>query len=231
MPRALLLAASTLRARCSRDTVMGDERSVSIAKRPRARKRRYYAMGPDYSVGSRPGYWLEDKSILPPYEVFRLPASTGRAPFVFDKSVGSLPYDLEPYYRWWLISDRTKAVLERLDPEAFVFVPCDVRVPHGSYRGPHYWLCDVVRVLDALDESQSCLTIRIENDARSLDFGKKVYMAMPGSKLVFTEAEIGKAHIFRMAHSEADVICDQDLKDACKSAGLKRIRFRDASKL
>jgi hypothetical protein len=150
---------------------------------------------------------------------------------MFDKSVGSLPYDLEPYYGWWLISDRTKAVLERLDPEAFVFVPCDVRVPHGSYHGPDYWLCDVVRVLDALDESQSRLTIRIESDARSLNFGKKVYMAMPGSKLVFTEAEIGKAHIFRMAHCEADVICDQDLKDACKSAGLKRIRFRDASKL
>jgi len=174
---------------------------------------------------------LEDRSILPPYEVFRLPASTPRAPFVFDKSMGSLPYDLEPYYRWWLISDRTKAVLERVDPEAFVFVPCDVRLPHGRYHGPDYWLCDVVRILDALDESQSRLSIRIENDVRSLNFGKNVYMAMPGSKLIFKEAEIGKAHIFRMAHSEADVICDEDLKDACKSAGLKRIRFSDASKL
>jgi hypothetical protein len=203
---------------------MGDESAV--AKRPRARKRRFYRIGPDWRVGGKPGYWLEDESILPPYEVFRLPASIVRPTFVFDKSVGSLPYDLEPYYHWWLISDRTKAVFEGLDPEAFVFVPCYIRVPHGSYHGPDYWLCDVVRVLDALDEAQSRLIIRIEDNARSLNYGKKIYVAMPGSKLVFTEAAVGKVHIFRMAHSEAVVICDQDLKDACKSAGLKRVRFR-----
>ncbi|MDH2341695.1 DUF1629 domain-containing protein [Bradyrhizobium sp. SSUT77] len=210
---------------------MAKERAASITKQSKGRKRRYYEIGPDLRVGGKPGYWLEDKSILPPYEVFRLPASTPPAPFMFDKSAGDLPYDLEPYYRWWLISDRTKVIFERLDPEAFVFVPCDVRVPGGSYHGPNYWLCDVVRVLDALDEAQSRLIIRIEDDARSLKFGKKIYLALPGSKLVFSETAIGEAHIFRMAHGEANVICDQELKDACKSAGLKRIWFSDVSKL
>ncbi|WP_422678576.1 imm11 family protein [Bradyrhizobium ottawaense] len=51
-----------------------------------------------------------------------------------------------------------------------------------------------------------------------------------GNKLVFREAAIGNAHIFRMAYDEATVICDQEFKDACKSAGLRRIRFRDPSK-
>lgn len=216
---------------CWMGSSMSDDGAGSIAKRPSARKRRFYEMGPDLSVGGRPGYWLEDESILPPYKMLRLPASTAPAPFVFDKSVGTLPYDLEPYDRWWLISDRTKAVFERLDPEAFVFVPCRVRVPRGSYNGPDYWLCDVVRVLDALDESRSHLTIRIEDNVHSFNFGKKVYSIRSDSKLVFTEAAIGKAHIFRMAHSEAEVICDQDMKDACKSAGLKRIVFDDVSKL
>ncbi|WP_370989740.1 imm11 family protein [Bradyrhizobium sp. DN5] len=47
------------------------------------------------------------------------------------------------------------------------------------------------------------------------------------------EAAIGNAHIFifRVAHYDAAIICDQDLKDACKSTGLKRIRFEDVSKL
>jgi hypothetical protein len=36
-------------------------------------KRRYYEMGPDYSVGGRPGYCLEDEGIFPPYAVRRLP--------------------------------------------------------------------------------------------------------------------------------------------------------------
>ncbi|WP_453947143.1 imm11 family protein [Bradyrhizobium sp. USDA 372] len=73
------------------------------------------------------GYWLEDESVLPPHGVRRLPASTPPIPYVFDKSVGQLPCDLEVCFAWWLVSDRTKALFEKLDPEAFVFVPCDVR--------------------------------------------------------------------------------------------------------
>ncbi|PJG54226.1 hypothetical protein CVM73_15530 [Bradyrhizobium forestalis] len=209
---------------------MSNQKAISGAKRPRARKRRFYQIGPDFS-GGRPGFWVEDESILPPYRVDRLPASTPHVPYVFDKKVGSLPRDLEVCYHWWLISDRTKAVFERLDPEAFVFVPCDVRMPHGIYDGPKYWLCDVVRVLDALDESQSRLRIGIRNDVRYIDHGRKYYELSLGDKLVFREAAIGNAHIFRMAYHDAGIICDQEFKDACKSAGLKRIWYIDVLKL
>lgn len=210
---------------------MSDEKTVSVAKRSRARKRRFYEMGPDFNVGGRPGFWVEDESMLPPYRERRLPASTPPVPYIFDKSEGDLPYDLELCYGWWLVSDRTKAVFERLDPEGFVFVPCDVRMPHSIYDGPKYWLCDVVRVLDALDESQSRLRIGIRNDIRYLDHGKKYYEFSLGDKLVFREAAIGNAHIFRMAHRHSAIICDQELKDACKSAGLKGIKFRDVLEL
>lgn len=213
-----------------RGKFMSDERAASAAKRPRARKHRYYNIGPDLSVSAAPGYELENKSILPPYEVRRLPALSEPARFVFDKSAGRLPADLDDFYGWWIISDRAKALFEGLDPAAFVFVPCDVRVPHGSYNGPRYWLCDVVRVLDALDETQSHLTIGIRDDPRYIDNGKKFYRIAVDSRLVFKEAEIGKAHIFRMAYSHAEIICDQELKDAWKSAGLKKIWFDDVSK-
>jgi len=209
---------------------MADETGISVAKRPRARKRRFYRIGPDWN-GRSSGLWVEDESILPPYEVDRLPASLERVPMVFDKSIGVLPRDLEPYYSWWLISDRTKVVFERLDPEAFRFVPCDLRAAPGIYNWSGYWLCDVVRVLDALDESQSRLKIGIRDDIRALDHGMKYYEFCLTSKLVFREAEIGKAHIFHMAYCGSTVICDQEFKDACKSAGLKRISFRDVLKL
>lgn len=207
---------------------MADETGISVAKRPRARKRRFYEMGPDWN-GRSSGYWLENESILPPYGVARLPASLERVPLVFDRSRGVLPRDLEPCYGWWFISDRTKVVFERLDPEAFRFVPCDLRTAPGIYEWSGYWLCDVVRVLDALDESQSRLKIGIRDDIRSLEHGMKYYDLF-SSKLVFREAEVGEAHIFHMAYSEWTVICDQAFKDACKSAGLKRINFRDVLK-
>ncbi|WP_271594987.1 imm11 family protein [Bradyrhizobium sp. CCBAU 65884] len=209
--------------------VMSDDKAISAAKRSRARKRRFYEMGPDFN-GGRPGFWVADESVLPPHGVYRLPASTPPVPYMFNKSKGSLPYDLERCFHWWLISDRTKAVFERIDPEAFVFVPCDVRVPQGRYQGADYWLCDVARVLDALDESASCLRIGVRDDVHYLDHGQKYYAHIPGYKLVFREASIGNAHIFRMAYKDATVICDQEFKDACKSAGLKRIQFCDRAK-
>ncbi|WP_439402989.1 imm11 family protein [Bradyrhizobium sp. DASA03068] len=153
-------------------------------------------------------------------------------PYVFDKSVGQLPCDLEVCFAWWLVSDRTKALFEKLDPEAFVFVPCDVRMTRGHYDGPKFWLCDVVRVLDALDESQSRLRIGIRDDIRFLDHGQKYYeFLIFGGKLVFREQAIGNAHIFPMACQNSAVICDQEFKDACKVAGLKRIWFRDVLKI
>jgi len=207
---------------------MTDEKANSAAKRPRARKRRFYTMS--YNLSGRPGFRIADESVLPPYRVRRLPASMPPVPFMFDKSDGRMPGDVELADHWWLVSDRAKAVFERMDPEAFVFVRCDVRVPKGSYHGPDFWICDVTRVLDALDESASCLHIGVRDDVRYLDHGQKYYEWILDYKLVFKETAIGHAHIFRMAYKDTTVICDQEFKDACKSAGLKKIRFVDASK-
>src|ERR1700754_2259839 len=137
MPRALLSAYWSVHVlrlqawRSMRGVFMSDEKAASAAKRPRARKRRYYNIGPNLSVSAGPGYELENESILPPYEGRRLPVFSEPARFVFDKSAGRLPADLDSFYGWWIISDRAKAVFEDLDPEACVFAPCDVRVPRG----------------------------------------------------------------------------------------------------
>lgn len=207
---------------------MSDDKAISVAKRPRARKRRFYKMGAN--LAGRSGFRIADESVLPPYRVTRLPASTPPVPYMFDKSNRGWPCDVELCFWWWLISDRTKAVFERIDPAAFVFVPCDVRVTKGSYHGPDYWICDVVRVLDAVDESKSLVRTGVHDDVRNIYHGQKYYDLRPEYKLVFRETTIGNAHIFRMAYNESAVICDQEFKDACKSAGLKRIHFADTSK-
>jgi Protein of unknown function (DUF1629) len=120
--------------------------------------------------------------------------------------------DLEDCRSYWLISERAKQVFERVDPEAFTFVKCDVRFATGE-PGPDYWLCDVVRVLDALDEAASRIS------------------TFSWSSLVFNENVVGSAHAFRMLQRGSVVICDQSLRDACKAAGLKGIWFTDADDL
>jgi hypothetical protein len=136
---------------------------------------------------------------------------------------------LELYYDYWLVSDRTKSVFEAIDPAGFAFVACEVRVHPDDYDGPGYWLCDVVRVLDALDETQSSLKISRRDEADYPYSGEKHYSLAGGVELIFREDTIGEAHVFRMAYSGA-VICDQLLKDAWKVAQIKGIKFKDASK-
>ncbi|MGY8666473.1 DUF1629 domain-containing protein [Bradyrhizobium sp. UFLA05-109] len=209
---------------------MSDKQPNSIPRRPRARKRKFYVIGPDYRVGGKPGFRLEDNNILPRGH-YHLPPFDKPPRFVFDKRAGDLPRDLESYYGFWLVSDRTKAVLEAVDPKGFSFALCDVRIPNGVYEGPRYWFCDVLRVLDALDEATSRLKIEMLDDVRYRRFGEKFYNFSGGAELVFREDVVGDAHAFRMAYRGSTVICDQVMKDACKSAGLKRIWFEDASKL
>jgi hypothetical protein len=148
--------------------------------------------------------------------------------FLFDKKVGRSPRDLELFHAYWLVSDRTKSVFEAVDPAGFAFLACDVRLPRGDYDGPPYWLCDVVRVLDALDEAQSHLKIGIREDRAYSDFGKKYYSFSGGRELVFRDDAIGDAHVFRIEYLQAVVICDQTMKDACKAGGLKGIKFDGA---
>lgn len=77
-------------------------------------------------------------------------------------------------------------------------------------------MCDVVRVLEAFDES----TVQ---EFRS---GRKKAGLIGDKTLVFNEAAIGDAHIFRTPHSP-NVFCDQVMKDACKAAGMKGVQFYD----
>jgi tetratricopeptide (TPR) repeat protein len=111
-----------------------------------------------------------------------------------------------------------KSVLEKVDAEAFVFLKCKVQLPDGT-DGPVRWLCDIVRVLDALDEEKSKITIR------TADNGNKVYNFSGGVNLVFKEDAIRSHHIFRMKYYDAAVICDEQMRLACKAAGLKGIGF------
>ncbi len=95
------------------------------------------------------------------------------------------------YAFYWLVSDRTKQVLETIDPEGVVFMKCDVHFRDGE-PGPTYWLCDVLRILDAVDEDASKVGINYDQKT-----GQKGY-GIIGAKLVFKEEVVGPAHIFRV---------------------------------
>ncbi|MGH8426282.1 MAG: imm11 family protein, partial [Pseudomonas fluorescens] len=80
---------------------------------------------------------------------------------------------------------------------------------------PTYFLCDVVRTLDALDEEASTLNIVISDDYEE---GK--YYDLTGElRLAFKRDVLGSAHVFRLAF-HGGVFCDRIFKDAVIAAGI-----------
>jgi Protein of unknown function (DUF1629) len=138
-----------------------------------------------------------------------------------------MPRDLNLYGAYWLVSERLKDVLEAVDPAAFEFVDCDFTLPDGS-KGPHYYLADVVRVLDALDEEASQFKTRYDRDHRT-NQTIKYYSFTGRTSLAFREQIVGDVHIFRTPYSSTE-FCDGVLKAACKMAGITGVRFIDADK-
>jgi hypothetical protein len=139
--------------------------------------------------------------------------------FIADARKGRLHWDLDrvvPYY--WFVSAPMKSILETLDREAFAFLPCRVRFPDGSDAPPH-WLCDVVRVLDAVDEEKSKVAVRVGSA------GNKFYSFVGGVNLFFKLDVVGTSRFFRLHYQPDCVICDNDVKAACEAVDLKGLRF------
>ena len=116
---------------------------------------------------------------------------------LYDPKEGDFPRDLEGNFSgYWLISERLKDVFEAVDPEAFEFAPTDFRLQDGT-PGPPYYLCDVVRVLDAVDEKNSIVKIETGEEyvlGKAYDFSGTV-------RLAFQKRVVGDSHVFRVPYS------------------------------
>jgi len=209
--------------------------------------RKYYKMGPDFSLGGAPGFKLENEEALvrkpilignilskgvleppPPWPQDRrrrgFPEWPEKPCFLFDRKLGRPPRDLEIYHSYWVISEQMKAMLESVDPEGFAYLQCDV-VLRNREPGPRRWLCDATRVLDAIDVPRSKdITVRQEAD------GSTIYDVWTTVKLRFGDEIVGPAHSFRVVQLPDEVYCDDFMKAACKAAGVKGVSFRELAK-
>ena len=202
---------------------------VSAKQSRKPKPRAFFLMAPSL-IGNAAGFELENLERLGvgKYTIGNgrpgrtgFPAYLETPRFLLDKKYGRPPRDIELYHQYWFVSDRAKTLFETVDPKGFMFHRCDIRLRNGE-AGPVHWLCDILRILDALDEEASNARINMNTHQ-----GKQ-YGIGGGAKLVFSEDIVGSAHIFRMEHLDAQIICDDAMRDACKSAGLKGIGFRDA---
>jgi len=85
-----------------------------------------------------------------------------------------------------------------------------------------FWLCDVIRSIDALDEDRSKVSIQRD--------GRKRYFITGYENLIFDDLMVNKAHIFCMTYSEVKIICDDAFRTSCRAAKLQGIGFLNAIK-
>ena len=143
---------------------------------------------------------------------------------VFEKPLGRLPFPdvIVGGTRVLTLSGRAKKVFETIDGKAFEFCRAVARLHDGS-SGPDYWLADVTRFLDAVDESQS-VGMRIEEkiipyNGRTM---RRVHLGFGGEDTVFKSSVVDEHHIFRLTYSSG-IFLDADAAEAVRRAKLRGV--------
>ena len=125
----------------------------------------------------------------------------------------------------WIISAAMKAVLEAVDPEVCEFRRCETVLPSGeAWR--ETWLCAIDRAFVGAVDVEASEHLGVERD-----LNRTWSLATHALTRLKLRAEvIGNAHLFHIAEMALWIYCDQTMKDACKTAGLKGVRCREVSK-
>ena len=175
--------------------------------------------------GINPAVGWPDGYLQLPRGTWRFPESVDTPRFLISKKLGRPPRDLERMDGIWIISAAMKAVLEAVDPEVCEFRRCETVLPSGE-AGRETWLCTINRAfVGAVDvEASERLDVR-RNINGTLSLATHAL-----TRLKFRTEVIGNAHLFHIGEMASAVFCDQTMKDACKAAGLKGVRFREISK-
>lgn len=153
------------------------------------------------SLGVGTGFPVMD----PP--IFRFGADLGRMPIADAEALGR---------GLWLVSARAKELLEKIDAEAFSFLKA-ITLEQSARPGPSYWLCDVVRILDALDPEQS---VAMKRASGAVHLEPK----SPWDGVFLRSVVEGRA-IFRLKGMPRNIFCNWNTAEALQRSGLTGFRI------
>lgn len=191
---------------------MNEKEKIRLQNKPK--KGEFYILMPDMRGGGR-GHGVEfDNEDSVPFPVYLSePSERGGLAELkeiprlrYDSRIGDMPNDMQNGFKdYWLVSEPLKQVLQCADPDGFAFARCSFLLEDGSEAPPHY-LCEVVRMLDAIDEAAS--TVKVLTGYPN----GKFYRLAGGADLAFKKEVIGNAHVFRTPYA-SEAFCDRTLRD------------------
>jgi hypothetical protein len=143
------------------------------------------------------------------------PAFVSPPKIVFEKKGTCEPMDFYEFDRIWVISERLKAILENFDRDGFEFVRTETLYDGGAREGPSYWFCDVIRVLDCIDEDASTLNY--------YQSPRKRYSVIKNA--VMRPEAAGSAHVLRLRYYSWRVLGDDVFRNLVRAHKVSGIGF------
>jgi|CXWL01.1.fsa_nt_gi hypothetical protein len=201
---------------------------------PCAARERFYSMGESFRrhglVCTDDSIWLE---LGGGYRPGRIEKGVGRyagipefpypPPLAYDRKLGPPPQHVVSFLGSWLVSDAFKRFAEKIDPGGFEFALCDTSKLVINGERPIYWVCDLKRVGDFLDEANS-ENIKIVEEAP----GWRSLLPLSYSRMAVHRDRMGQdAHVFGIIESVSK-FCDQHFRDGFKAAKLGPLTFTPA---
>ena len=192
-------------------------------------ERKYYSLEVDFDVSNKssPHQWVNEKQqfrgFFPrPDEPFRGLHFSEPPRIKFEHRRGRVLRDAGPVTLGiWLISDRLKKLLDRLDPNAFVFQQVEVDYSEFPTAGPDFWFVYVMRTLDCVDEERSIIRYQDTPDI-------KAYAALIDVRM--RPETVGTAHAFRLTYARSKLIVDDVIVAALKADNIRGFRFEPIKK-
>ena len=126
---------------------------------------------------------------------------------------------LAAYGSRFLVSARLKDLLSSLDPGAFQFVEASTILNWigGKQEGPTYFMCDVIKFVDANNESNSS---KQEKGAPPRAVG--IY----GNQNCFFQSRIGANRVFRLMYSPSVIACTEEARSLLLKEHISGLGFR-----
>lgn len=224
-------------AESAMETAMTEQTAIPVTIPSVPHKGKFFILEPSFwGNGQSPGLSIanEEKLLTPRMNTMDPPNGDAdqyaeRPHLVHVPKLGGMPRDFEELAGIWIVSEALKQVFESVDPAGFAFAACDFSLADGS-PGPRYYLCEVVRSLDALNEEASRVKIKYERDHQTGE-DLKFFSIRGGASLVFEPGIVGDAHIFRQERLGAGPVCDRTMFDALNDAHLSGVELSDATQL
>jgi hypothetical protein len=203
---------------------MSDKMKKNEQTAPAASKRKYYTLDVDFTLSSAPfRIWVNEQQQLKGFvpessKPFRGIKFSEPPQIKFDRK-GHRGAVLDAYpvtLGIWLVSNRLKAIYERIDSEACEFLCVNVDYSNFPEQGTDYWFCYFMRELDCIDEERSEIGYQ-------RDIAWKNYLHLIDVKMKLTV--VGSAHAFRLKYSTLKLVVDDVVVDAMTAEKIRGYRF------